>query len=213
MKLTSQMLTLYAVSDRSWLKEGETLEDVISILLQNGVTCVQLREKNLSDEEFLREAISLKPLCRKYGVPLIINDRVDIARAAEADGVHVGLSDMEIAKARSILGTDAIIGASAHNVEEALAAEAAGADYLGCGAVFGSHTKTDASFLPLPVLHAICQAVSIPVVAIGGITLDNLPALAGIPIAGAAVISALFAAQDPAAACRDFLSILKAKTA
>ena len=197
MKINARQLNLYAVTDRSWLKPGETLVSVTEELLKAGVTCVQLREKHMSDEEILKEASLLKDLCDRYQVPLIINDRPDLAKKSGASGVHVGLSDF-------------IIGGSAHNVEEALAAEAAGADYLGCGAVFGSTTKTNVTQLPVETLKAICKAVKIPVVAIGGVNSDNLPLLAGSGIAGAAVVSGLFKPTDKAAAVRRFLTQLKA---
>lgn len=209
MKIKAEQLKLYAVTDRSWLKNGETLTSVTEGLLKAGITCVQLREKHMSDEEILQEASALRDLCSRYQVPLIINDRPDLAKKAGASGVHVGLSDMGIQKARELLGEDFIIGGSAHNVEEALAAEAAGADYLGCGAVFGSTTKTNVTQLPIETLKAICQAVTIPVVAIGGITNDNLPLLSGSGIAGAAVVSGLFKPTDKAAAVRHFLEQLK----
>ena len=180
MKISPEQLKLYAVTDRSWLKPDETLASVTEELLRAGVSCVQLREKNASDEEILQEAALLKEICERYNVPLIINDRPDLAQKANASGVHVGLSDMGIQKARQLLGPDFIIGGSAHNVEEALAAQNAGADYIGCGAVFGSTTKTNVTQLPVETLRAICQAVEIPVVAIGGVTADNLYLLAGI---------------------------------
>ena len=209
MKIKAEQLNLYAVTDRSWLKPGETLTSVTEELLKAGVTCVQLREKHMSDEEILQEASALRDLCVRYQVPLIINDRPDLAKKAGASGVHVGLSDMGIQKARHLLGEDFIIGGSAHNVEEALAAEAAGADYLGCGAVFGSTTKTNVTQLPIETLKAICQAVTIPVVAIGGVNIDNLPLLAGSGISGVAVVSGLFKPADKAAAARSFLDQLK----
>ena len=205
MKINARQLNLYAVTDRSWLKPGETLVSVTEELLKAGVTCVQLREKHMSDEEILTEASLLKDLCDRYQVPLIINDRPDLAKKS----VHVGLSDMGIQKARNLLGKDFIIGGSAHNVEEALAAEAAGADYLGCGAIFGSTTKTNVSQLPIETLKAICQAVKIPVVAIGGVNSDNLPYLAGSGISGAAVISGLFKPADKTSAVRRLLEQLK----
>ena len=205
MKINARQLNLYAVTDRSWLKPGETLVSVTEELLKAGVTCVQLREKHMSDEEILTEASLLKDLCDRYQVPLIINDRPDLAKKSGASGVHVGLSDMGIQKARNLLGEDFIIGGSAHNVEEA-----AGADYLGCGAVFGSTTKTNVTQLPVETLKAICKAVKIPVVAIGGVNSDNLPLLAGSGIAGAAVVSGLFKPTDKAAAVRRFLTQLKA---
>lgn len=206
--IAKQQLTLYAVSDRSWLKEGETLASVVDVLLRAGVTCVQLREKNQPDEEIVRQAKELLPVCRKYRVPLIINDRPDLAKAVGADGVHVGLSDMGIEKAREYLGDGYLIGGSAHNVAEALAAQEAGADYIGCGAVFGSETKTNVTRLAHRELKAICAAVSIPVVAIGGISLENVEQLAGTGIAGVAVVSALFAAEDKTAAVQQMLSKL-----
>lgn len=205
MRMDRKRLRLYAVTDRSWLRPGERLTEPVETLLQAGVTCVQLREKHLGDEVFLEEAKALKELCGRYQVPLIINDRPDIAQRAGADGVHVGLSDMGIRRARALLGEGYIIGGSAHNVQEALAAQEAGADYIGCGAVFGSSTKTDATVLPYEELKAICRAVEIPVVAIGGIHRGNVKKLAGSGIDGIAVISALFAGEDKGAAAKELL--------
>ncbi|MDE7326184.1 MAG: thiamine phosphate synthase [Lachnospiraceae bacterium] len=202
MGILPNTLRLYAVSDRSWLKDGEHLRDILPLLFENGVTLFQLREKSLAREAFVEEALESKEICRRYHIPLIINDAVDIAKEIGADGVHVGLSDMDIKKAREILGSYAIIGASAHNTAEALAAEKAGADYIGCGAVFSTATKTDVTPLLHSELTAICRAVHIPVVAIGGITEKNLPKLNGSGIAGAAVISALFAQENIGAATR-----------
>lgn len=198
-------MKLYAVTDRSWLKDGESLADSVEELLKAGVTCVQLREKGAADDFFLQEAAALKELCSRYHVPLIINDRPDIAMKAGADGVHVGLSDMGIEKARKMLGAGYIIGGSAHNVAEAFHAQAAGADYIGCGAVFGSTTKQDVTLLPTEELKAICQAADIPVVAIGGIHAGNIKKLSGTGISGVAVISALFAAEDKTEAARKLL--------
>lgn len=209
MKISPEQLKLYAVTDRSWLKPDETLASVTEELLRAGVSCVQLREKNASDEEILQEAALLKEICERYNVPLIINDRPDLAQKANASGVHVGLSDMCIQKARQLLGPDFIIGGSAHNVEEALAAQNAGADYIGCGAVFGSTTKANVTQLPVETLRAICQAVEIPVVAIGGVTADNLYLLAGSGISGAAVVSGLFKPANKAEAVRHFLTELQ----
>ena len=200
MKISPEQLKLYAVTDRSWLKPDETLASVTEELLRAGVSCVQLREKNASDEEILQEAALLKEICERYNVPLIINDRLDLAQKANASGVHVGLSDMGIQKARQLLGPDFIIGGSAHNVE---------ADYIGCGAVFGSTTKTNVTQLPVETLRAICQAVEIPVVAIGGVTADNLYLLAGSGISGAAVVSGLFKPANKAEAVRHFLTELQ----
>lgn len=202
MNISPQLLRLYAVSDRGWLKENEHLGELLPALFENGVTLFQLREKHLEREAFVKEALELKEICRRYRVPLIINDAVDIAKEVGADGVHVGLSDMGIKEARMVLGEDAIIGASAHNVAEALAAQEAGADYIGCGSVFATATKTDVTALAHRELSAICDAVRIPAVAIGGITAKNLPQLNGSGIAGVAVVGALFAQNDIAAAAR-----------
>ena len=207
--MNPQQLKLYAITDRSWLKPGETLTEVVETLLKAGVTCVQLREKEAEDAFILQEAQELNALCRRYGVPFLVNDRPDLAQAAGADGVHVGQEDTGLTEARNLLGPNALLGGSAHTVEEALAAQAAGADYLGCGAVFGSGTKHNVSQMPLETLTAICQAVDIPVVAIGGVSLDNLPLLADTGIAGVAVISGLFAADDKTEAAQAFLRQLE----
>ncbi len=207
--MNTQQLRLYAVTDRSWLKPGETLAEVVETLLKAGVTCVQLREKGAEDAFILQEARELKALCHRYGVPFLVNDRPDLAQAVGADGVHVGQEDTGLTEARNLLGPNALLGGSAHTVEEALAAQAAGADYLGCGAVFGSGTKHNVSQMPLETLTAICQAVDIPVVAIGGVSLDNLPLLADTGIAGVAVISGLFAADDKTEAAQAFLRQLE----
>ena len=207
--MNPQQLRLYAVTDRSWLKLGETLAEVVETLLKAGVTCVQLREKEAEDAFILQEAQELKALCHRYGVPFLVNDRPDLAQAVGADGVHVGQEDTGLTEARNLLGPNALLGGSAHTVEEALAAQAAGADYLGCGAVFGSGTKHNVSQMPLETLTAICQAVDIPVVAIGGVSLDNLPLLADTGIAGVAVISGLFAADDKTEAAQAFLRQLE----
>ena len=207
MKIERKILRLYAVTDRRWLKAGETLREPVEELLKAGVTCVQLREKEAEEKLFFREAEELQQLCTRYGVPLIINDRPDIAKAVQAAGVHVGLSDMAVERAREILGEKFIIGASAHNVREALAAEAAGADYLGCGAVFGSGTKKDVTILAREELKKICQAVTLPVAAIGGITPENAAQLAGTGIAGVAVVSGLSAQENKREAVENFLKI------
>lgn len=207
--MNPQQLKLYAITDRSWLKPGETLTEVVETLLKAGVTCVQLREKEAEDAFILQEAQELNALCRRYGVPFLVNDRPDLAQTVGADGVHVGREDTGLTEARKQLGTNAVLGGSAHTVEEALAAQAAGADYLGCGAVFGSGTKHNVSQMSLETLTAICQAVDIPVVAIGGVNLDNLSLLAGTGIAGVAVISGLFAPEDKAAAAQGFLQQLE----
>ena len=195
MKISPDKLRLYAVTDRTWLGK-ESLEEAVEAALRGGVTILQLREKQAPHEELVKTAMRLKPLCRRYGVPLIINDDVEAALEADADGVHVGQEDMAVAEARRILGPEKIIGASAHNREEALEAQRQGADYLGSGAVFGSSTKKHATTLSGEELTAVCRAVSIPVAAIGGITEENCLELAGTGVSGIAVVSALFAAAD-----------------
>ena len=207
--MNPQQLKLYAITDRSWLKPGETLTEVVETLLKAGVTCVQLREKEAEDAFILQEAQELNALCRRYGVPFLVNDRPDLAQTVGADGVHVGREDTGLTEARKQLGVNSVLGGSAHTVEEALAAQAAGADYLGCGAVFGSGTKHNVRQMSLETLTAICQAVDIPVVAIGGVNLDNLSLLAGTGIAGVAVISGLFAPEDKTAAAQGFLQQLE----
>ena len=176
MNCKSEDLRLYAITDRHWLN-GETLYQQVEKALKGGVTFLQLREKNLDEEDFMKEARKIKALCKKYKVPLIINDNVEIAREIDADGVHVGQSDMEAGDVRDRLGPDKIIGVSARTVEQALLAQAHGADYLGVGAVFSTSTKSDAKNVSHETLKEICKAVRIPVVAIGGITRDNVKEL------------------------------------
>lgn len=195
-------MLLYAVTDRAWLN-GETLESQVEKALKGGATFVQLREKELDEEMFLEEAKKIKKLCAEYHVPFVINDNVDIALKIDADGVHVGQSDMEAGKVREKLGPDKIIGVSARTVEQALLAQAHGADYLGVGAVFSTSTKSDAKNVSHETLKEICKAVRIPVVAIGGITRDNVKELTGCGADGIAVISAVFAQQDIESAARE----------
>ncbi len=195
MKLNKEDLLLYAVTDRMWLN-GRTLKEVVKESLDGGVTFLQLREKNLDDKHFLEEAVELQELCKQYKVPFIVNDNVDIALKMNADGVHVGQSDMQAADVRAKLGPDKIIGVSAQTVEQAVLAQQRGADYLGVGAVFPTGSKADADDVSFETLKAICEAVTIPVVAIGGITQENLEQLKGSGICGIAVISAIYAQSD-----------------
>ena len=197
-------LLVYAITDRSWLN-GESLYSQVEKSLKGGATFMQLREKNLDDETFYQEAVELKALCARYHVPFVINDNVDIALRMDADGVHVGQSDMEAGDVRSKLGPDKIIGVSCKTVEEALKAQARGADYLGVGAVFPTDTKLDASEVSFDRLKEICAAVDIPVVAIGGIKTANVEQLAGSGIDGVAVVSAIFAQPDIEQAPRDLV--------
>lgn len=205
MRFDRSDLLLYAITDRHWLN-GRRLYDDAEQALKGGATFLQLREKDdmaLSHEELLAEARELLPLCRRYGVPFIINDDVEAALECGADGVHVGQSDMEAGSARAKLGPDRILGVSAGTVEQALLAERRGADYLGVGAVFPTGSKADAEAVSFETLKAICRAVRIPVVAIGGITKENIRDLAGSGISGISVISAIFAQPDIRAASAD----------
>ena len=201
MNFDKHSLRLYAVTDRAWVGR-QTLCQQVEAALQGGVTCVQLREKHLDWDAFLAEARQICALCRRYGVPFIVNDDLDVALACGADGIHVGQDDMPAAEVRRRAGRRLIVGVSAHTPEEARLAEAAGADYLGAGAVFGSATKTDASLLTPAGLQAVCAAVHIPVVAIGGVNARNILQLQGSGAAGAAVVSGIFGAPDITAACR-----------
>ena len=201
-------LLLYAVTDRHWLN-GRKLSDIVKESLDGGVTFVQLREKELEEDKFLEEAKELKELCKEYKVPFVINDNVDIAIAMDADGVHVGQSDMEAGNVRAKLGPDKIIGVSAQTVEQAVFAQQRGADYLGVGAVFPTGSKDDAVEVSHETLKAICEAVSIPVIAIGGISSENVKELAGSGIVGIAVISAIYAAKDIKKAAEELKSETK----
>lgn len=200
-------MLLYAVTDRMWLKEGQDLTAVCRDVLENGVTFLQIREKDLDAEAFEREAMELKELCAQYRVPFVVNDSVEIALAIQADGVHVGQSDIRGRDIRAMIGPDRILGISAGTVEEAAAAERAGADYIGVGAVFGTSTKKDARALSPERLRAITEAVSIPAVAIGGINAANLLKLSGSGVDGVAVVSAIFAAENPGRAASELLGL------
>ena len=202
MRCDKSQLLLYAVTDRHWL-QGRPLKEVVQESLDGGVTFLQLREKALDDSAFLTEATELQSLCREYHVPFIVNDNVEIAVRIGADGVHVGQSDMEAGMVREKIGPDKILGVSAQTVEQAIQAQKQGADYLGVGAVFHTSSKDDADDVSYETLKAICQAVSIPVVAIGGITRENVKKLAGSGICGVAVISAIYAADHIEKAARD----------
>lgn len=195
MKLDRKSLLLYAVTDRAWLQERKLAEDVEKALI-GGATFVQLREKDASFEEFVEQAKEVKEVCKKYNVPFVINDNIEVALAVDADGVHVGQSDMETGSVREKLGKDKIIGVSTRTIEEALLAQERGADYLGVGAMFQTSTKLDAADVTFDELKAICGAVKIPIVAIGGINNHNVAELRGTGIDGVAVVSAIFAAVD-----------------
>lgn len=201
MRCEKKDFLLYAVTDRSWL-HGKTLYEQVEEALKGGATFVQLREKNLDEEHFLEEAKSIKELCGRYQVPFVINDNVKIAQEIDADGVHVGQSDMEAGNVRAVLGEDKIIGVTAKTVEQAVVAEKHGADYLGVGAAFPTGSKADAGVIDHAMYQKISDAVSIPVIAIGGITAENIMELSGNGLSGVAVISAIFAQPDIEAAAR-----------
>ena len=206
MKISADKLRLYAVTDSAWLN-GRSLAEVVREAIEGGATIVQYREKNKSYDDMLKEAREVCAVCREYGVPFIMNDSVEIAMAVDADGVHLGLDDGDLKAARALLGDKKIIGASTHNVQEALSAQVQGADYLGCGAVFGSTTKTDISSITPEILAQVTSAVQIPVVAIGGINRDNISMLNGCSLAGAAVVSAIFAQKDIRAAAKEMRAL------
>ncbi len=208
MKSIKDSMLLYAVTDRSWLN-GRTVAEQVEDALKGGATFIQLREKNLDYDSFLAEAFEVKELCRKYDVPFVINDNVDIAIACDADGVHVGQSDMAAGNVRAKLGPDKIIGVSAHNIEEALTAQANGADYLGVGAMFNTSTKTDVETTSNGMLYDICHAVDIPIVAIGGINENNILQLKGTGTDGVAIVSAIFSKPDIAKATSELLELSK----
>lgn len=202
------MFVTSLITDRAWLK-GKTVAEAVEEAILGGATCIQLREKNLSDEEFLKIAIDVKAVTDKYNIPLIINDNVDIAVKVGADGAHIGQDDEEIKSAREKLGADKIIGLSAATVEEAVQAEQSGADYIGVGAVFNTLTKLDANTVSFETLKEICNTVKIPVVAIGGISKNNALELAGTGIEGISVVSAIFAQNDIKTAASELLELAK----
>ena len=195
LRVNADAMTLYAVTDRTWV-EDTTLMDQVKEALEGGITFLQLREKHLSKEEFIKEAREMKELSKEYKVPFVINDNIEVALAVDADGVHIGQDDMSVEEARKLLGEDKIIGVSAHNVEEAIKAQKGGADYLGVGAVCATSTKKDANVVSKEEIKKICHTVEIPVVAIGGIKKENIKTLEGTDVGGVAVVSAIFAAKD-----------------
>lgn len=205
-------LRLYAVTDRSWLG-GRALAEVTDEILAGGATFLQLREKELKGEALLAQARALKAVAARHHVPFVVNDDVEVALAVDADGVHVGQDDIMGRDIRALIGPDRILGISANTVDTAVAAQKAGADYIGVGAVFGTTTKKDAKNLTVEQLRAICNAVDIPVVAIGGISADNILALRGSGVDGVAVVSAIFAQPDPGAAAKRLRALAEELTA
>lgn len=209
MNIQAETLRLYAVTDRAWAADEEAFFQQIEAAVRGGASIVQLREKHLEDEPFLAEARRFADLCRRLGAVSIINDRADIALAAGADGVHVGQSDLEAGRARALLGPHKIVGVSAHSPEEARRARKAGADYLGCGAAFATGTKADAKPIPRETIRAVTAAAGIPVVAIGGVSRENVLELKGLGLSGVAVVSGLFGQEDVERAARELLELSK----
>ena len=208
MKFKSEQLSLYAITDRNCLK-GRNIAEQVEQAILGGVTCIQLREKNLSTKKLFEEAEEVLKICRQYGVPLIINDDYKAAVAIGADGVHVGIEDAPVAEIRRFAGEDFIIGATAKTVEQARFAEISGADYIGVGAVFPSPTKKNAIRITPEKLREICASVSIPAVAIGGITSENVSGIKNCGQSGIAVVSAIFAAEDVKSAAEKFCIVCK----
>ncbi len=204
-------MLLYAVTDRAWTGR-QTLYEQVECALKGGITCLQLREKHLDETGFYEEAVEIGRLCRTYHVPFIVNDNVELAVRCHADGVHVGQSDRKAAEARAIIGPNRILGVSAKTVEQAQEAQAAGADYLGVGAVFSTSTKPDASAVSRDTVRQICSAVKIPVVAIGGIKKDNILQLTGCGADGVALVSAIFSAADIEKECRELRKLARKMT-
>ena len=207
---------LYLVTDRNCLQQ-QTLEQAVEQAILGGVTLVQLREKAIASKAFYERALRIKAICHRYNVPLLINDRVDIALAVEADGVHIGQSDLPCGVVRQILGKDKIIGVSARTAQQAIQAQADGADYLGVGAMFATSTKQDAQTVTIASLTQIRQAVTLPIVAIGGINHTTLPALqqalqaADTSIDGVAVVSAILGQKDVKLASQQLKEMIKIK--
>ena len=206
MRLDKKYMHLYAVTDRAWTG-NKTLYEQIKEALENGVTCVQLREKNLDEASFIEEAKKICVLCRQYNTPFIVNDNVNVAIASNADGIHIGQDDMGLKDVRKIVGENMIIGISAHTVEEAKFAQENGADYIGIGAVFETSTKNDVDVIPYEKVKSICDAVDIPKVAIGGINAENILKLKGSGIDGVAVVSAIFGAKDIGKATKELYTL------
>ena len=208
MKVNSDSMKLYAVTDSHHLN-GRKLEEVVEDVLKGGATFLQLREKDMSHDELVKEAVIIKKIADRYNIPFVIDDDIYAAKEADADGVHIGQSDADYQTARKLLGPDKIIGMTAPSVELAKKAESMGADYIGAGAVFNTSTKKDTHPLSTDALKEIADSVSIPVVAIGGINKDNINKLRGTDIDGVAVVSALFSSNDPQSAARSLLEISK----
>lgn len=208
MKFSKEMLKLYLVTDRKWLDDRK-LEDDIEKAIIGGVTMVQLKEKNLSNDEFIKIANKVKRVCQKHQIPFIINDNLEVALSVDSDGIHIGQNDLPASLVRKLIGSDKILGVSVHNLDEARSAETDGANYLGVGAMFATNTKDDADNISFNKLNDICKNVKIPVVAIGGINCDNICQFKNINIAGVAVVSAIMKANDITAATKKLITELE----
>lgn len=206
MKVNKEAMRLYVVTDRTWLGKN-SLAKQVEQTINAGATFVQLREKHLTFDEFVKAAREVKEVTDKYKIPFVINDNVEVAISVNADGIHVGQSDLEAKNVRELIGENKILGVSAQTVEQALNAQESGADYIGVGAVFSTTTKDDAENVSLDILKEICNAVSIPVVAIGGISKNNILKLSGSGVDGVAVISAIFAQPDIEKATHELLEL------
>lgn len=208
MKVNKESMLVYAITDRHWTGT-QTLEQQVEEVLKNGATFLQIREKNMTHDELVKEAVRIKEIAARYNVPVVIDDDIYAVMEADVDGVHIGQNDMDYVEARKLLGDNKIIGMTAPSVALAKKVEELGADYIGAGAVFSTNTKKDTKPLELSTLKEICNSVSIPVVAIGGIDHSNVRELKGTDIDGVAVISALFGASNPGKATKELVSIMK----
>lgn len=208
LKVDKKSMLLYVVTDRTWLGEN-TLKSQVEASIKAGATFIQLREKEMTTQDFINEAIDIKTITDQYQIPFVINDNVEVAMAVNADGVHVGQGDMEVSLVRNIIGENKILGVSARTVEQAVKAEQMGADYIGIGAVFATSTKLDANIVSFETVKEMCTKVSIPVVAIGGINEENILQLKGLGLDGAAVVSAIFSKSDIGAATQNLRELSK----
>ena len=208
MKLDKNSMLLYVVTDRTWTINNNLSEQVEQSIL-GGATFIQIREKNLSFDEFVEEGLKIKSITDQYHIPFVVNDDIDVALKINADGVHVGQNDMQAKDVRKLIGTEKILGVSAQTVEQAILAQNNGADYIGVGAIFSTSTKRDADNVSFDTLTKIVRAVSIPVVAIGGICEENILELSGTGIDGVAVISAIFSKSDIKTTSRNLLELSK----
>ena len=209
MKFDKNQLELYAITDRSWLKKDQSIYDIVEQAIAGGATMIQVREKNLSKRDFIKEVCNIKPLCYRNNIPLIVNDDLSIAIESNADGIHLGQQDLKKYLIESSIPKSMILGISAQNLEQAIEAKNMGAHYLGVGAIFPTSSKDDAQNLNISILKEITKNVDIPVVAIGGINEDNIPLLSNTNINGVSIISAIFAKDDVKTAAENLKKIIR----